>query len=213
MQGPTDGQLLQAFRAGDTGAFDALVRRHEAMLLRHARSLVGDGRTEEDVVQEVFLRLVQSPPVLPKEAVGDARLERAHLASWLHRVTRNCCMDVMRSETRRKKREETVAAVDRSEGGLHSVEGDDTRVAVEQGLTRLPVDQREVLVLRLLGERSYKEIAEITGKKIGTVGWLISVGLKALAEELEPLLQSASIDVAPGDPAPAPVRVLRGEAS
>ncbi len=45
-----------------------------------------------------------------------------------------------------------------------------------------------MLVLRLFGERSYKEIAGITGKKIGTVGWLISVGLKALATELAPLV-------------------------
>ncbi len=44
-------------------------------------------------------------------------------------------------------------------------------------------------MLRLVGERSYKEIAEITGKNIGTVGWLISVGLKALGEGLEPLLE------------------------
>ena len=55
-------------------------------------------------------------------------------------------------------------------------------------LARLPVDQREVLVLRLLDERSYKEIAEITGKKIGTVGWLISVGLKELGQRLGPLM-------------------------
>ena len=68
------------------------------------------------------------------------------------------------------------------------MEADDTRAAVEQSLGRLPQDQCEVLVLRLLGEKSYREIAEITGKKIGTVGWLVSVGLKALGAELTPLL-------------------------
>ena len=41
-----------------------------------------------------------------------------------------------------------------------------------RALAPLAPEQREVLVLRLLGERCYKEIAEITGKKIGTVGWL-----------------------------------------
>ena len=51
-------------------------------------------------------------------------------------------------------------------------------------LARLPEDQREVLVLRLFGERSYREIAEITGRKVGTIGWLVSVGMKALAREL-----------------------------
>ena len=48
-----------------------------------------------------------------------------------------------------------------------------------------------MLVLRLLGDKSYREIADITGKKIGTVGWLVSVGLKALSAELAPLLSVA----------------------
>ena len=60
---------------------------------------------------------------------------------------------------------------------------------MERELSKLPLDQREVLALRLMGERSYKEIAEITGKNIGTVGWLISVGLQALGQGLEPLLE------------------------
>jgi RNA polymerase sigma-70 factor (ECF subfamily) len=188
MEEPSDGELLLRFRGGDASAIDELVLRHQAALLRHARALLGEGRAYEDVVQEAFLKLVQHTPVMPPEAVGDPALERAHLASWLHRVTRNACMDVMRSETRRKRREEHVAAHDRSDGGIHTVEGQDTREAVKRGLECLPHDQREVLVLRLLGERSYREIAEITGKKVGTVGWLISVGLKALAVELEPLL-------------------------
>jgi RNA polymerase sigma factor (sigma-70 family) len=68
------------------------------------------------------------------------------------------------------------------------VEETDTRLIVKREIEKLPADQREVLVLRLLGDRSYKEIAEITGKKIGTVGWLVSIGLQALGNRLEPLL-------------------------
>ena len=98
-------------------------------------------------------------------------------------------MDTIRTETRRKHRERAVAEGEAAEGGLATVEERDTRALVEQELSKLPVDQREVVALRLMGERSYKEIAEITGKNIGTVGWLISVGLKALGEGLEPLLE------------------------
>lgn len=185
----TDGQLLLAFQDGDRAAFAALVDRHQAALLRHARSLLGAGRAEEDVVQEVFLQLAQTPPVLPPEVVGSANLERAHLCSWLHKVTRNACMDTQRSEQRRLKRERQAANAERHEGGLAHVEQEDTRAWVERELERLPVDQREVLALRLLSERSYKEIAEITGRNIGTVGWMVSVGLKELSVRLEPLLE------------------------
>lgn len=188
----SDGQLLRAFRGGDANAFHALVDAHQAPLLRHARALVGRKHLQEDVVQDVFLKLAQSPPQLPPEVDGDPAQERAFLRSWLHKVTRNAAMDVIRSESRRKKREQDVALDDSATGGIEAVEASDTRAAVERTLAKLPVDQREVLVLRLLGERSYKEIAEITGKKIGTVGWLVSVGIKTLSQELAPLLHGAS---------------------
>lgn len=184
----SEAVLLDRYRRGESAAFAGLVRRHQASLLRHARGLLGTGSGYEDVVQEAFLRLAQGPPSLPRDLAGDARAEHAQLSSWLHKVTRNLCMDVLRSESRRKRRERDVAVREAADGGLHTVDAGDTRAAVEQSLGRLPRDQREVLVLRLLGEKSYREIAEITGRKTGTVGWLVSVGLQALGKELAPLL-------------------------
>ena len=218
MEAKSDGVLLAAWQGGDGSSFEELVTRHQAALLRHARSLIGDWRGSEDVVQEAFLRLAQSPPELP-ESVPSGTIDASQraLASWLHTVMRNLCMDALRSEKRRKRREEEVASREATPGGLCSVEESDTRAAVEKGLGRLPKEQREVLVLRLFGEQSYKEIASITGKKIGTVGWLISVGLKALAGELEPLLMPRSQAQAVASPR-TPVRdaqlgFLHGEMS
>ena len=188
MSSDSDGQLLRRWKSGDQTAFGMLVQHHQSALLRHARAILGAGSPYEDVVQDVFLKLAESPPDLPAEVLGDAERERVQLLSWLHKVTRNACMDTIRTETRRRRREHEVAASESAEGGLTTVEEHDTRALVERELAKLPVDQREVVALRLMGERSYKEIAEITGKKIGTVGWLVSEGLKALAERLQPLL-------------------------
>ncbi|MEM7517844.1 MAG: sigma-70 family RNA polymerase sigma factor [Planctomycetota bacterium] len=178
-----DAEHLAAYLGGDPLAFTTLVERHQGALLRHARSLLGRGEAHEDVVQETFLRLAQSPPRFDDSATNRS------LSSWLHTVMRNLCMDAHRSEARRRRREEEIALADTTAGGIDQVEAEDTRAYVESALERLPEDQREVLVLRLLSERSYKEIATITGRKIGTVGWLVSVGLKALSERLEPVLQ------------------------
>ena len=212
---PSDGQLLRAFRGGDATAFTELVNLHQAALLRHARALLGPGSLYEDVVQDVFLKLAQTPPEIPSEADGDERLERVHLLSWLHKVTRNGCMDAMRAEKRRRRREQDVAASEAHEGGIGSVEEKDTREAVEREIGRLPVEQREVLVLRLLGDRSYREIAEITGRPIGTVGWLVSLGLKALGEGLSPILAAEPVRVARNERGAASPRldVVRGELS
>lgn len=192
----TDGALLGALKRGEGAAMGVLVERHQRVLLAHARALVGDSGAHEDVVQEVYLKLLERPPELPPHILGDADAERAHLRSWLHKVTRNCCMDTIRSETRRRGHEGGAATFDvaptHAAAGAELVEQRDTRAAVERGLQKLPNEQREVLVLRLLGERSYKEIAEITGKKIGTVGWLISEGLQSLAGHLAPLVEGAA---------------------
>ena len=92
---PSDGSLLSAWRAGDEHAFGTLVARHQTALLRHARALLGAWRGGEDVVQETFLRLAKRPPEVPPDgraSGADPAAERAYLASWLHRVTRNLCM-------------------------------------------------------------------------------------------------------------------------
>jgi RNA polymerase sigma-70 factor (ECF subfamily) len=188
----SDGALLAAWERKDPQAFAALVANHQAVLLHHARSLLGDLARAEDVVQEVFIKLASKPPVLPEDVLGHPELERAQLRGWLHRVTRNACMDDVRTEKRRRRREEEAAGNEAVRGGFESVEEADTRAAVERGLEKLPKDQREVLVLRLIGERSYREIADITGKKVGTVGWLISEGLDALGRELAHLLPGAA---------------------
>jgi len=177
MCSPSEAELLERHVQGDSSAFGQLVSHYQAALLRHARGLLGAGPAAEDVVQEAFLRLAQKPPDI---ATSDV------LAAWLHKVVRNLAMDVMRSETRRRGRERAAASVEASTGGLEEVEAADTREAVERKLAALPLDQREVLVLRILGGKSYREIAEITGRKAGTIGWLISVGLKALSAELAP---------------------------
>ena len=75
---------------------------------------------------------------------------------------------------------------------------EDTRGFVRAAIAALPSDQREVLALRLFEEKSYREIADVTGKKVGTIGWLVSEGLQALAGRLAPVL---------GEAAPVPVNI------
>lgn len=210
MDEPSDGRLLAEWSRGVSSAFEALVARHERALLRHARALLGDWRSGEDVLQEVFLRLARRPPVLDADVLGDPRRESAALASWLHQVLRNLCMDTKRSEMRRRRREEEASEREATSGGAETVEEADTRAAVERGLLKLPTDQREVLVLRLFDEKSYAEIAAITGRKVGTVGWLISVGMKALAAELAPLASGEMVGEARVAPAVPAVRMQGG---
>lgn len=183
MEDLSTAELLRRARARDEAAFAELVKRHQAVLLRTARGLLGPGGAHEDAVQETFWKLCRKPPHLADE---DPELQQRQLGRWLLQVTRNHCMDQARQETRRRRRERASARPESTPGGIDRVETADEGQRVEQMLHTLPEAQREVLVLRLCSEKSYREIAEMTGRTVGTVGWLISQGLKELTARLEP---------------------------
>ena len=189
---PSDGALLGAWEGGDAGAFTELVRRYESALLRHAKALLGETGAHEDVVQESFMKLARGGVEVPAAVAGDPEAERRVISAWLHKVVRNGCMDVLKAESRRKTRERTAAAPEAAPSTPPEVEVEDTRGFVRAAIAALPSDQREVLALRLFEEKSYREIAEVTGKKVGTIGWLISEGLQALSGRLAPVLGETS---------------------
>ena len=184
----SDGALLSAWSDGEVAAFTELVRRHEAGLIRHARALLGVSGGPEDVVQDSLLKLARGGLVMPVDVTGDPEAERRVLSAWLHKVVRNGCMDMIKTEGRRRARERAAAAPETAPERAPEVEMEDTQGTVRAAIAALPMEQREVLTLRLFEEKSYRDIAEVTGKKVGTIGWLISDGLKALAVHLGPIL-------------------------
>lgn len=194
MEDHTDGGLLRRFRAGDAGAFEALLDRHQAALLRHARSVTGAAGTSEAAVQQAFLGLVQVGP----------RGEQP--AAWLHRVTRRRCMEATNQKC---QREPDSPAAHPAKGGAGSAQE-----AVERGLEHLPRDQREVLVLRLLTGLDTRGVAAVTGHTLGAVAALFAAGLQSLSRELAPFLRN-SIPTAPGDRASGPPQAgrLQGKTS
>ncbi|MEO0481338.1 MAG: sigma-70 family RNA polymerase sigma factor [Planctomycetota bacterium] len=182
MEDLSTAELLRRVRRRDEAAFAILVKRHRAVLLRTARGLLGPAGAYEDVVQETFWKLCRRPPRLRSEA---PELQDRQLGGWLLQVTRNHCMDHVRQETRRRNRERLSARAESTAGGLDQVETRDQGQHAEQLMQELPPAQREVLVLRLCADKSYREIANLTNRTVGTVGWLISEGLKELGQRFE----------------------------
>ena len=147
-----DETLVGLIAAGSDDAFAALDERYRRRLVRFARGFVPGGQADaEDVVQEAMVRAVRalrngSRP----EAVG----------SWLHRITRNCALDLTAS----RRRHPVVELADHAHPPA-----EDAGAAVERSLGmrglvadvgRLPDTQRSALVLRELEGRSYADIAD-----------------------------------------------------
>jgi RNA polymerase sigma factor (sigma-70 family) len=141
-----------------------LLDEHGARLVLYAQQWCD---LPEDVVQEAFIRLVRQRPV-PDNVVG-----------WLYRVVRNGAISQSRSDARRVKHEAAAGA--RREAWFkpshdEAIDGAAAVVALET----LPMNEREVVVLRLWSGMSFEEIGELVGKSTSTVHRWYETGLASL---------------------------------
>jgi RNA polymerase sigma-70 factor (ECF subfamily) len=169
----TEGELLACLRREPASVIGDVLMRFERPLLRYARSLTGSHGAAQDVVQDAFLRLLHKV-----HSVRD-------LSAWLGRVTHNLAMDHLRREARMKRAHEAAALVETAAAPPAAKLETDGPPHLHQELGRLSVNERAVIVLKVVEGRSYKEIAAITGLSTSNVGYLIHQGLKKLAARLD----------------------------
>ncbi|MBN1846939.1 MAG: sigma-70 family RNA polymerase sigma factor [Sedimentisphaerales bacterium] len=149
------------------GWFDAYGPR----LALYARQWL-DAALAEDVVQEVFIRLMAQaePP--------------ANIQGWLFRSVRNGSISQLRRQIRRKHYTRVLATDRRN--WFESQPGDllDARNA-QQALLDLPVEQREIVILRIWGQMTLREIAEIVEKPVSTVHHSYQSALQSLRTKMK----------------------------
>ena len=152
---PSDAELLTAFRAGSSRAFEVLVRRYQAPVLAIARRFARDVDDAEDLAQRAFIN-----------AAGRAGGWRGgSFKSWLFRIVVNLAKNHLRDVARFDRSED---AHDReataSEPEAHErLERADRQRALREAIARLPRRQREVLLLRIDGDLPFAEIAATLG--------------------------------------------------
>jgi RNA polymerase sigma factor (sigma-70 family) len=157
---------------------EAIVTEHETGLLRYAARLLNNRAAAEDVVQNVFIKLLRvwEEGMRPSE----------HLKAWLYRVTHNEAVDHIRRESRLQLLHARHAAEleDACPDGVNCGE-DEKRQLVMRLVRKLDAREQQVLLLRLEEGLSYKEIAAITGRTIGNVGNLLHHAVKKLSVSLK----------------------------
>jgi len=146
----SDAVLVAAARDGDLGAFESLVRRHQAAVYRVALRMLGSEADAEDVAQETFVQAWRSL----------ARF-RGHSAfgTWLYRIVTNRALNTLaaRRETASLDHDAIGALDDPNE----TLERRERLRAVTEGLLMLASEQRALLVLRELEGMTYAQIAEV----------------------------------------------------
>ncbi len=163
----SDSQLVALYKNGNEEAFEKLVNRHKAKIYTATLLIVKDRYTAEDLMQETFIKVVNT--------IKSGRYnEEGKFLPWVMRIAHNLSID----HFRKNRRYPTVIMEDGSnvfntltfsEDSAESVQiRKDTHSMLKQFIRELPDAQREVLIMRHYMDMSFKEIADNTGVSINT---------------------------------------------
>ena len=183
-----DETLLALTARRDALAFEALYRRHAALMHLLLRRILGETGEAEECLQETFARVWQR--------AGSYRPSGAGPRAWIVAIGRNAALDRLR---RRRARPQTepleVAPVPQSSPGDDPAEASvraELRRRVQAALRDLSADQRQALELAYFSGLTQREIAERTRSPLGTVKSRMRLAMHRLRELLEPLITEGS---------------------
>ena len=174
----SDAQLVVAIGRWRQDALAEAYRRHAGAVFALASRVLASRNLAEEVVQEVFLRLWDNAERFDPE--------RGSLRSWLLAQTHGRAVDLLRSETARKGREEREHR-GRAEAGYdleHEVWDLAVADQVRDALSALPTEERRAIELAYFRGLTYREVATALDQPEGTVKSRIRAGLKRLREGL-----------------------------
>ena len=156
-------ELVARVRSGDEEAFRLIFDRYSRPVLSFIYDMVGDRSLAEDLAQETFVRAFRGL---------DSLREESKLSTWLFAIAKNCA----REQLRTRRRDEANVEIDAEPAfELHdhartpsgALLDKELSGVITAALQKLDEDKRTVFTLKVLQQRSYEEIAEITGFSVG----------------------------------------------
>ncbi len=163
----TDAELVSSYIQGNEGALETLIIRHKQKIFSFIYSKVYDRDIAEDVFQDTFIKVIKT---LKRGAYN----EEGKFLPWVMRIAHNLVIDYFRKTNRMPKfsnsGEFSIFSVlsDNSWDAEKTLIKDQVEKDVRRIIDELPSDQKEVLVMRMYNDMSFKEISEKTGVSINT---------------------------------------------
>ena len=155
MNDQTDSQLLRAYAEHRSEpAFTELVRRHLDFVHSAALRMVCDSHLAQDVTQGVFVALAKNATQLA---------DRAVLSGWLHRTAQNLAAQTVRTDVRRRAREQEAAAMNELISAEPDTRWEHIAPHLDAALGELSEPDRDALLLRYFERKSASEMARTLG--------------------------------------------------
>ena len=150
-----------------------LYDRHGPALVAYASSFVSDPATAEDVVHQVFHRLLSAEIVMPEAP-----------AAYVYRAVRNEALNARRRGVRNVPLDPKSGVFEHRDGNPEAA------LTLQRALSELPEEQREVVVMRIWSGMTLEEVSAATGAPANTVASRYRYALAKLREKLRPFRQS-----------------------
>ena len=163
----TDVTLVSNYIKGDERALEILITRHKQKIYSFIYSKVYDRDVAEDIFQDTFIKVIKT---LKRGAYN----EEGKFLPWVMRISHNLVIDFFRKNNRMPKfdnaGEFSIFSVlsDTSLNAEKTIIKEQVENDVRRLVDELPNDQREVLLMRIYNDMSFKEISERTGVSINT---------------------------------------------
>jgi RNA polymerase sigma factor (sigma-70 family) len=180
----TDEAQMRAVREGDLSRLESLFDRYHLMLFNFLSRMTGNRHVAEDLVQEVFLRILKYRATYRDDAC---------FKTWVYRIARNARADYFaRREKEVPLSQEALESPDRGPTPEDEIEQERESVLLRSALMQLREDRRELIILARYQEMKYEAIAELLGIDSGTVKVRIHRALKELREVYLRLVENPS---------------------
>lgn len=162
-----DALLVKNYINGDENALASLIKRHESKIYGFIYSKVSDRDISDDIFQDTFIKVIRT-------LKNNSYNEEGKFLPWVMRISHNLIVDHYRKNKKMPMYRET------EEFSIFSIMSDDSltiesqmildqvEVDLKKLVAELPQDQKEVLVMRMYQDMSFKEISELTGVSINT---------------------------------------------
>lgn len=162
-----DALLVKNYIEGNENALSVLIKRHESKIYGFIYSKIADRDISNDIFQDTFIKVI-------KTLKSNSYNEEGKFLPWVMRISHNLIVDHFRKTKKMPMYRET------EEFSIFSVMSDDSltieakmivdqvEVDLKRLIEELPEDQKEVLVMRMYQDMSFKEISELTDVSINT---------------------------------------------